>query len=74
MATRSAGSRLLEELRALNQELGVPTPQGYGIGERHVGRLLPLMAKQALASGSPANNPRVPDEAEIIALYRRVYA
>jgi alcohol dehydrogenase class IV len=32
------------------------------------------MAKQALGSGSPGNNPRVPDEAEIIALYRRVYA
>ena len=32
------------------------------------------MASQALASGSPANNPRVPTEDEIIDLYRRVYA
>ena len=32
------------------------------------------MAEQALASGSPANNPRVPDEAEIISLYRAVFA
>lgn len=32
------------------------------------------MADQALASGSPANNPRVPDKAEIIALYRQVWA
>jgi alcohol dehydrogenase class IV len=31
------------------------------------------MAEQALASGSPANNPRVPDVAEIISLYERVY-
>jgi hypothetical protein len=31
------------------------------------------MAQQALASGSPGNNPRVPDAAEIVALYRRVY-
>jgi alcohol dehydrogenase class IV len=31
------------------------------------------MASQALASGSPANNPRVPSEAEIIDLYQRVY-
>ena len=35
--------------------------------------LLPVMAGQALASGSPANNPRVPTSDEIIELYRRVY-
>ena len=32
-----------------------------------------LMAEQALASGSPGNNPRVPDKSEIIALYREVW-
>jgi alcohol dehydrogenase len=32
-----------------------------------------VMATQALASGSPANNPRVPSSDEIIDLYRRVY-
>ncbi len=69
-----AGSKLLEELRALNQELGVPTPKDYGIGGNRWEGLLPLMAQQALASGSPANNPRVPTEAEIIDLYRRAYA
>lgn len=70
----AAASKLLEELRALNQELGVPTPKDYGIGGNRWEGLLPLMAQQALASGSPANNPRVPSEAEIIDLYRRVYA
>ncbi|WP_043363643.1 iron-containing alcohol dehydrogenase [Belnapia sp. F-4-1] len=69
----AAASRLLEELRALNQELGVPTPKDYGIGGNRWEGLLPLMAKQALASGSPANNPRVPSEAEIVDLYRRIY-
>ncbi len=72
-ADQVAGSRLLEELRALNQELGVPTPAGWGIAADRWEGLLPLMAKQALASGSPANNPRVPDEAQIIALYRTAY-
>ena len=33
---------------------------------------LELMAEQALASGSPANNPRVPT-ADIVELYRRVW-
>jgi hypothetical protein len=31
------------------------------------------MADQALASGSPGNNPRVPDKSEIVALYREVW-
>ena len=34
---------------------------------------LDLMADQALASGSPNNNPRIPDKAEIIALYHEVF-
>jgi len=72
-ADQVAGARLLEELRALNQELQVPTPKAYGIAADAWDGLLPTMAKQALASGSPANNPRVPTEAEIIALYRKVY-
>jgi alcohol dehydrogenase class IV len=32
------------------------------------------MAEQALASGSPGNNPRVPDRQEIVALYEQVWA
>jgi alcohol dehydrogenase class IV len=32
-----------------------------------------LMAEQALASGSPGNNPRVPTAAEIVGLYREVW-
>ena len=32
-----------------------------------------MMASQALASGSPGNNPRIPTSEEIIGLYRRVY-
>jgi alcohol dehydrogenase class IV len=68
-----AGAMLLDELRALNEELGVPTPRAYGIPQDRFDSLLELMAEQALASGSPGNNPRVPNAAEIIALYREVY-
>jgi alcohol dehydrogenase class IV len=68
-----AGALLLDELRALNDELGVPTPRNYGIPQERFDSLLELMAEQALASGSPGNNPRVPSAAEIVALYREVY-
>ena len=66
-------ARLLDELRRLNVDLQVPTPRAWGIDARRYEELLPVMASQALASGSPANNPRVPSSDEIIDLYRRAY-
>ncbi|HEY8874901.1 MAG TPA: iron-containing alcohol dehydrogenase [Stellaceae bacterium] len=71
--SQSAVARLLDELRRLNQDLKVPSPKAYGIDRARYDELLPVMAGQALASGSPANNPRVPTSDEIIELYRRVY-
>jgi len=68
-----AVNRLLEALRELNAELEVPTPAAYGIEAARYEEVLPTMAKQALASGSPGNNPRVPSEEEIMAIYREVY-
>jgi alcohol dehydrogenase class IV len=60
-------------LRRLNRDLDVPSPRRWGIDAARWEELMPVMARQALASGSPANNPRVPNEAEIVELYRRVY-
>jgi len=71
---QSAVARLLDELRALNADLKVPSPQDYGIDAGRYTELMPIMASQALASGSPGNNPRVPTQDEIIELYKRVYA
>ena len=71
--SQGAVARLLDELRQLNQDLKVPTPREWGIDAGRYEELLPVMASQALASGSPANNPRVPTSDEIIGLYRRVY-
>jgi alcohol dehydrogenase class IV len=68
-----ATERLIEALRKLNVELDVPTPKRYGIEEEKWTRLLPLMAEQALASGSPSNNPRIPDAETIQDLYREVW-
>lgn len=71
---QSAVARLVDELRALNADLKVPSPRDYGIDARRYTELMPTMASQALASGSPGNNPRVPTQDEIIELYKRVYA
>ena len=71
--SQAAVARLLDELRALNTDLKVPTPRAWGIDAMRYEELLPVMASQALGSGSPANNPRTPTSDEIIELYRRVY-
>lgn len=68
-----ANTKLLEELAQLNIELQVPTPKEYGLDKERYFSLLPTMAEQALASGSPGNNPRVPTKEEIIALYEEVW-
>jgi alcohol dehydrogenase class IV len=71
--SQAAVARLLDELRRLNEDLRVPSPREYGIDRARYDELLPVMTSQALASGSPANNPLVPTSEEIIELYRRVY-
>ena len=70
----NAVERLVLELRALNQDLGIPSPKAHGIDPARWSELLPTMAAQAIASGSPANNPRVPSAAEIVELFRQAWA
>lgn len=70
---QAAVARLLEELAALNADLSVPSPRSHGIAEARWRELLPTMAAQAIASGSPGNNPRVPGADEIVALYEQAY-
>ncbi|OMG66604.1 alcohol dehydrogenase [Stutzerimonas balearica] len=72
-SVEAANEKLLTELRAINQELQVPSPEQFGIARERFFELRATMAKQALASGSPGNNPRVPSEAEIIDLYETVW-
>ncbi len=72
-STEVANRKLMAELCALNDELEVPTPDRFGIDRDEFFRLLPTMAEQALQSGSPGNNPRVPSADEIIELYKKLW-
>lgn len=69
-----ASSNLVDALRQLCVDVAVPTPKQFGIDKARWDELIPLMAEQALASGSPNNNPRVPTDAEIRELYAQIYA
>ncbi|STZ76586.1 iron-containing alcohol dehydrogenase [Bergeriella denitrificans] len=70
----TANRKLLEELEALNRELSVPTLAEFGVTREVFDSVVETMAEQALASGSPANNPRVPDKATIIDIYRQLWS
>ena len=68
-----AAEQLVVALYERNAELDVPSPRQFGIDQESYLALIPTMTSQALASGSPANNPRVPSAGEIEALYRQVW-
>ncbi len=65
--------KLIDALFERNQDLEVPSPKKYGILEEQYFSLIPTMAKQALDSGSPQNNPRVPTSEQIEEIYRQIW-
>ncbi len=68
-----AVEELIRGLYRRNEELEVPSPRRFGIERERYMALIPTMTGQALASGSPQNNPRVPAVEEIAALYAQVW-
>jgi alcohol dehydrogenase class IV len=68
-----ANAKLMTELYAINEELQVPTPEQFGISREHYFGNLEVMAEQAIGSGSPGNNPRVPSAEEIIQIYKKLW-
>lgn len=68
-----AVDQLIHSLYSRNAELKVPSPKQFGIEESEYMALIPAMAAQALASGSPQNNPRIPTAEEIESIYRQVW-
>lgn len=69
-----ANACLLEELHALNRELKVPTLEEFGVERSVFFDRLETMAQQALASGSPNNNPRVPNASEVVEIYKSLWS
>ena len=70
---KQANAKLMTELYAINEELQVPTPEQFGISREHFFGNLETMAEQAIGSGSPGNNPRVPSADDIIQIYKKLW-
>lgn len=69
----SANQKLISCLKALNQELHVPSLAQFGIQKEHYQSVISTMSRQALASGSPSNNPRIPTQEELQQLYQALW-
>jgi alcohol dehydrogenase class IV len=70
----AAGEKLIAGLAALNARLAVPRLGGCrGVPRERFDALKTKMAEDALASGSPGNNPVVPTAEQIVALYDEAF-
>ncbi len=69
----AACAALVSALQLLNKDLNVPTLAQFPINAADYCAAIPEMVAQALASGSPQNNPRIPSAHEMAALYREAY-
>ncbi len=65
-----AASFAIAEVKKLCSDLNIPNLKNYGINQEKFEGSIEKMSSDALKSGSPANNPRVPTQEEIEALYR----
>lgn len=57
----------------LIQDIEVPSLPALGVDKTRLEELAPAMADDAIASGSPGNNPRPATREEIVAIYRAAY-
>jgi alcohol dehydrogenase len=69
----AAGEALTQALKQLNRDVEIPGPAELNIDRKEWERLAPKMAADALASGSPSNNPKVPSAEEIVDLYMKLW-
>ena len=62
-----------EAVKRLIKDIKVPSLPELGVDKDKLDKLAPKMAEDAIASGSPGNNPRQATKEEIIELYRLAY-
>lgn len=73
MTNEETAERTVQSVKELCHSLNIPNLQEWGINEEAFMDAREKMAKDALDSGSPANNPKVPTSEEIMELYQTVY-
>ena len=59
----------MQLIEGLCEDLEVPSLSEAGIARERLIEIAPTMARDAIDSGSPANNPRIATPDEIVELY-----
>ena len=68
-----ASDMAAESIARLVEDIEIPSLPELGVEEDKLDKLAPKMAEDAIASGSPANNPRQATKEEIVELYKLAY-
>jgi alcohol dehydrogenase len=69
-----ANQKLINTLIEINRDLKVPTLAEFGVDKHYFDEVVQTMAEQALASGSPSNNPIVPTVEQMVSLYQKLWS
>ncbi|AEO99953.1 MULTISPECIES: iron-containing alcohol dehydrogenase [Heyndrickxia] len=73
LSGKEAADLAVRAVKQLCLDLNIPNLRGWGIPQQPFESAINKMASDALASGSPQNNPRVPSQKEIEDLYLVCY-
>jgi alcohol dehydrogenase class IV len=68
-----ASKRAADAVRRLIKDIKIPSLPALGVDEEKLKQLAPKMAEDAIASGSPGNNPRLATKDEIVELYHLAF-
>ncbi len=73
LSEMEAAKRGAEAVKKLIKDIEIPSLRELGVDKEKLDQLAPKMSEDAIASGSPANNPRQANREEIIELYKIAY-
>ncbi len=73
LSEMEAAKRGADAVNKLIKDIEIPSLRELGVDKEKLDQLAPKMSEDAIASGSPANNPRQASKEEIIELYKIAY-
>lgn len=73
LSDEQLAEELVKKIMGLCRSLNIPSIKEWGIEKQAFESAINKMATDAIASGSPGNNPKVPTQEEIERLYHRAY-
>ena len=70
---KTAAEKFMAKVMSMVDEMGIPTPEQFGINKEEFFANLEKMADDALTSGSPQNTWHQPTKEELIELYKKLW-